>query len=158
MFKLWRKYEIDRRTLKCDYIRDSPSKISTINTPNSPNSQIYINIPGEDSVISSLNSYLELNFDVLQAATVNSYADGADIRLVNLGVIALFSIYILTTSSGKHLEEVNHAHIVSLMYRLLSSSKESDDLSIGFDHSRDRRKRELTNNKNIKGIYHLRIY
>ena len=59
---------------------------------------------------------------------------------------------------GKHLEEVNHTHIVSLMYKLLSSSKESGDLSIGFDSSRDRKKRELTNNKNIKGKYHLRIY
>ena len=44
------------------------------------------------------------------------------------------------------------------MYKLLSSSKGSDDLSIGFDRDRNRRKRELTNNKNIKGKYHLRIY
>ena len=44
------------------------------------------------------------------------------------------------------------------MYKLLSSSKESDDLSFGFDRSRDRKKRELANNKNIKGKYHLRIY
>ena len=44
------------------------------------------------------------------------------------------------------------------MYRLLSSSLESDDLSIGFDRGRDRRKRELPNNRNIKGKYHLRIY
>ena len=35
-------YEIDRRILKCDYIRYSPAEISTINTANS---QIYINIP-----------------------------------------------------------------------------------------------------------------
>ena len=142
-FKLSEKYEIDRRILECDYIRYSPSEISTKNTPSS---RIYINIPGEDRVISLLNSYLELNFDVLQAATGNRYVDGADIILVNLLVIALFSIYILATSSGKHLEEVNHAHIVSLMYMLLSSSKESDDLSNGFDRSRNRRKRELPNN------------
>ena len=64
-----------------------------------------------------LNSYLELNVDVLQAVTGNRYADGADIRLVNLAVIALFSIYKLSTSSGKHLEEINHAHIVSLTYK-----------------------------------------
>ena len=44
------------------------------------------------------------------------------------------------------------------MYKLLSSSKGSDDLSIGFDRSRDRRKQELTNKKNIKSKYHLRIY
>ena len=156
MFKLSEKYEINRDKLKCDYIRYSPSEISTINTANS---QVYINIPREDSVISLLNSYLELNFDVLHAAAPNNrYADGNDIRLVNLGPIALFSNYKLTTSSGKHLENIDHAHIVSLMYKLLSSSKGSDDLSIGFDRDRGRRRNELTNNKNIKGKYHIRIY
>ena len=44
------------------------------------------------------------------------------------------------------------------MYKLLSSSEDGDDLSIGFDRSRDRRKRELNNNKTQKGEYHLRIY
>ena len=75
-----------------------------------------------------------------------------------MGPIALFSNCKLTTSSGKHLEEISLAHIVSLMYKLLTSSKESDDLSSGFVRSRDKRKRELTNNKNIKGKYHTRIY
>ena len=42
------------------------------------------------------------------------------------------------------------------MYKLLTSSRGSDDLSIGFDRDRDRR-RELTNNKNMKGEYHVRI-
>ena len=44
------------------------------------------------------------------------------------------------------------------MYKLLSSSKDGDDLSIGFDRSRDRRKRELLNNKTQKGKFHLRNY
>ena len=155
MFKLSENYGIDRRILKCDYIRYSPSEISTINTANS---QIYINIPREDSVISVLNSYIELNFDVLHATTNNRYVDANDIRLFNLGPIALFSNYKLTTSSSKHLEEISHAHIVSLMYKLLTSSKGSDDLSIGFDRNRGRRKNELSNNKSIKGKYHIRIY
>ena len=155
MFKLSENYEIDRRNLKCDYIRYSPAEISTINTANS---QIYINIPREDSVISLLNSYIELNFDVLRADNNNRYLDTSDIRLVNLGPIALFSNYKLTTSSGKHLEEISHAHIVSLMYKLLTSSRDSDDLSIGFDRNRGRRKNELSNNKNIKGKYHIKIY
>ena len=99
MFKLSEKYEIVKRILKCDYIRYSPAEISTINTANS---QIYINIPREDSVISLLNSYIELNFDVLRADNNNRYVDANDIRLVNLGPIALFSNYKLTTSSGKH--------------------------------------------------------
>ena len=88
MFKLSEKHEIIREITKCDYIRYSPSEISTINTANS---QLYINIPREDSVISLLNSYLELNFDVLHAATNNRYVDGNDKRLVNLGSIGLFS-------------------------------------------------------------------
>ena len=155
MFKLSENYEIGRRILKCDYIRYSPAEISTINTANS---QIYINIPREHSVISLLNSYIELNFDVLHAANKNRYVDANDIRLVNLGPIALFSNYKLTTSSGKHLEEISHAHIVSLMYKLLTLSKDGDDLSIGFDRNRNRRKHELTNNKTIKGKYHIRIY
>ena len=155
MFKLSEKYEIDRKILKCDYIRYSPSEISTINTPNS---QIYINIPRGDSIISLLHSYIEINFDILKAATSNRYADADDIRLINLGPIALFSNYKLTTSSGKHLENIDLAHIVSLMYKLLSSSRDSDDLSIGFDCSRGKRKRELLNNKTQKGKFHLRNY
>ena len=90
-----------------------------------------------------MNSYLELNFDVLHAVNNDRYVDANDIRLVNLGPIALFSNYKLTTSSGKHLEEISHSHIVSLMYKLLTSSRDSDDLSIGFDCSRGKRKNEL---------------
>ena len=151
MFKISEKYSLNRDILKYDYIRYSPSEISTINTANS---QVYINIPREDSVISLLDSYLELNFDVLHAATNNRYVDDNDIRLVNLGPIGLFNNYKLT-SLGKH---IDHAHIVSLMYKLITSSKGSDDLSIGFDRDRNRRQRELSNNKTQKGKYHVRIY
>ena len=155
MFKLNEKHEINRDILKCDYIRYSPSEISTINTANS---QVYINIPREDSVISLLNSYLELDFDVLRADNSNTYVDGNDIWLINFGPIALFSNYKLTTHSAKHLENIDHAHTVSLIYKLITSSRGSDDSSIGFDRDRGRRQRELTNNKNIKGKYHDRIY
>ena len=147
MFKLNEKFEVDRRNLKCDYIRYSPAETSTINTPNS---QIYINIPREDSVISLLNSYLDLSFEVIKRADNSRYANGNDIRLVNLGPIALFSNLKLTTSCGKHLEDISHAHLVSLMYKLITSSKDSNDLSIGFDNSRNRRRDELALNKNKK--------
>ena len=43
------------------------------------------------------------------------------------------------------------------MYKLKTSSKVSDDLSIDFDRSRNRRRDELTPNKIIKGKYHLKI-
>ena len=148
MFKLNGNNEVDRRTLKCDHIRFSPAETSTINTPNS---EIYINIPREDSVISSLNSYLDLNFEVIEKTDYSRYGNGNDIRLVKLGPIDLFSNLKLTTSSGKQLEDNSHAHLVSLMYKLITSSKNSDYLSIGFDRSRNRRKEELALIKNVKG-------
>ena len=129
-----------------------------MNTINTPNSQVYNNIPKERSILSLINSYLELNFDVLHAAASNRYVDGDDISLVNLCPIALFSNYKLRTSSGKQLENFYHAHIVCLMYKLITSARGSDDLSIGFDRDRGRGQHELTNNKNIKGKYHVRIY
>ena len=155
MFELSENYSSNRDILKCDYIRYSPSEISTIDVPNS---QVYIIIPKEDSVFSLLNSYLELNFNVLHAATNNRYEDDNDIRLVNLGPIALFSNYRLTTSSWKHFENIDHAHIISLMYNFMTSSRVSDDLSVGFDRDHHRRQRELTNNENEKGKFHVRIY
>ena len=154
MFKLNENYEVDRKILKCDYIRYSPAETSTINTPNS---QIYINIPREDSVISLLNSYLDLSFEVIKKDDNSRYANGDDIRLVNLGPIALFKNFILTTSSGKHLEDISHTHLVSLMYKLITSSRDSNDLSIGFAYSRNRRRDELALNKNVKGKYHVKI-
>ena len=154
MFKLNENYEVDRKILKCDYIRYSPAETSTINTPNS---QIYINIPRKDSVISLLNSYLDLSFEVIKKDDNSRYAKGNDIRLVNLGPIALFSNFKLKTSSGKHLEDIRHAHLVSLMYKLITSKKDSNDLSIGFDYSLNRRRDELALNKNIKGKYHVKI-
>ena len=99
-----------------------------------------------------------MNFDALNAATINRYVDTDDIWLINLAAIALLSKFKLTTSSGKHLEKIDQAHIVSVVYKLLPSSRDSDDLSIGLDRDRKRRKRVLTNNKNIKFKNHMRIY
>ena len=98
MFKLNENYEINRNILKCECIRYSPSEITTVNTAKS---QIDNNIPREDSLFSLWKSYLDLNFDVLHAATNKRYLYDNDIWLDKLGVIALFSNFKLTTSSGK---------------------------------------------------------
>ena len=63
----------------------------------------------------------------------------------------------MTTTSGKQLEDISHADIVSLMYKLITSAKDTDDLSFDFDRDRRKRQRELTNNKNQKGKYQVRI-
>ena len=54
------------------------------------------------------------------------------------------------------MEDLSHAHIVSLIKKLITSSKDSDNLSIGFDRSRNRRKDELARNKNVKVKLNLR--
>ena len=43
------------------------------------------------------------------------------------------------------------------MYKLITSARDTDDLSIGFDQDRGRRQREFTNNKTQKGKFHLKI-
>ena len=144
MFKQNQNNEVDRRILKCEYFRFSPAETSTTDTPNS---LIFINIPREDSVVSLLTSYFDLNFEVIKKAENCRQSIGNDIRFVNLRPIALFSHFKLTTSSGKHLEGVSHAHLVPLMYKLITSSKDCQDLSLDFDRNRNRRKDELAQNK-----------
>ena len=83
-----------------------------------------------------VNSYLDLNFEVIKKTDNSRYANGNDTQLVNLGPIALFNHFKLTTFSGKYLEDISHAHTVSLMYKLITSAEDSDDLSIGLDRDR----------------------
>ena len=118
---------------------------------------MYINIPREDSVFSLLKSYLDLNFEVMNRADNSRCANNDYIRLVNMGPIALFSKFKLTTSIGKHLEAISQAHIVSLLYILLTSARGSDDLFIGFGRNRKKIRDELTINKNIRSKYLVRI-
>ena len=82
-----------------------------------------------------------MNFEVIKKADKSRYGHGNDIRLVNLGPIALFSLLKLSTSSGKHLKDISHAHLVSLMYNLITGAKVIDDLSIGFDRDCARRQK-----------------
>ena len=63
-----------------------------------------------------LNILLDLSFDVFHADNPNNrYINGNDRGLVNLGPNAFFSSYKLTSSNGKHIEEIEHAHIACLM-------------------------------------------
>ena len=67
------------------------------------------------------------------------------------------SVILNWKKARKALRRFGHVHLVSLMYKLISSGKDVDYLSIRFDRSRDRRKQEFTKNKNVKGKYQLRI-
>ena len=64
----------------------------------------------------------------------------------------------MTSSIGKEIEELDNAHVSCLMYKLISSSRDSDDLSIGFQGRIDGREKELTNNNITKGNYLVRNF
>ena len=99
--------------LKVEYLIYSSSELSTKSTTNSPK---YVKIPRDYSVILFLNSYPDLNFDVVQTANHRKrYAENYDKRLDNLGPTALNTNYKLSTSSGKPLEDISQAHFVCLM-------------------------------------------
>ena len=94
-----------------------------------------------------INSSLDLNFDVIHAATNDRYGDGCEKSLVSLGPIAPFSNSNITTSRRKHLEDFSHTLIVSLLYKLLTRSRAGDYLYVGFERGRNIRQRELTKSK-----------
>ena len=156
MFNLPHKFAFDRPIFKSDYITSTPPSLNVVNAENN---QVFIDKPREDSAISLKDSYLELDFSVTHRASAHGRcADGSHIKLVNLGRIALFNKYRLTSSSGKEKEEIDNAHVFRLMYKLLPSSRDSDDLSIDFHRSNVFREKEVTTNKQIKGNFQVRIF
>ena len=55
------------------------------------------------------------------------------------------------------MREISHAHIVSLMYKQLTTNEGRVDLSLGFDRNRGNREQKLFNNETMKVIYQARI-
>ena len=122
------------------------------------NVQVFIDTPREGSAIPLKDRYLELDFDVNRRAGGHAWiADGDHIRLVNLDPTAPFIKYRLTSASGKELEEIDSTQIICSMYKLISSSRDGDNFSIGVHRSTEARERELSKNETTKGSYHVRI-
>ena len=153
MFSLKNKNTLEKPIHKIDFIKYSPSSLATINNTNSNTT---ISFPREDAYIRLQNSFISLEFEVLKNNNTR-FADGDEIGLVNFGPISLFSEAKLTTSSGKHLEKVDNLHLISLMYKLLTSTKSTSQLMYGFEEDINLRRQELTNNKNEKGTFFVRI-
>ena len=153
MISLKNKYTLEKPIHKIDFIKYSPSSLATINNANS---NVSISLPREDAYICLQNSYISLEFEVLKNNNTR-YANNDEISLVNFGHVALFSEAKLTTSSGKHLEKVDSLHPISLMIKLLTSGSQTSQLLYGFEESTTIRRQELTNNKNEKGTFFVRI-
>ena len=111
---------MDKPIHKIDFIKNSPSRLATINNTNS---NISIIFPREDAYTCLQNSFISLEFEVLKNDNTR-YADGDEISLVNFGPVASLSEAKLVTSSGKHLEKVDNLHPICLMHKLLTSTKQ----------------------------------
>ena len=75
---------------------------------------LFVNIPSKSSKL-SLKWSLETDFEVEKGDIDQVTADISDKKLVNLGPIALFSEFKLSTSSGKETETDEKAHVYCLM-------------------------------------------
>ena len=103
---------------KSRIIKYKPSNLATMNTVNT---NINIIFNREENHLNLRDSYLEIEFVVLDDAG-GVYANNANIRLVNYGMIALFSSVKLETSGGRTVEYIDHCHPNLLMYKLLTST------------------------------------
>ena len=80
------------------------------------------------------------------------------ILLGNLVPVLLFSEY--KWSTIRHLERIDDALFICLLYKLLTGSKDSNDLSIGYYESNGGRKLEMTDDKEApnKGRFHVKNF
>ena len=108
--------------------------MKTINT----NSNIILN--REENHLYLHDSYLEIEF-VLSDDAGCVFANDANIRLVNYGMMALFSSVKLETSGGRTIEYIDHCHPNLLMYKLLTST--DDEYEIGFVRNQGNRDGQL---------------
>ena len=145
--------KLEKPIHKIDFINYNPSSLATINNANS---NVSISLPREDAYICLQNSFISLEFEVLKNNNTR-YTNDNEISLVNFELISLFSEAKVTTSSGKHLEKVDNLHLISLMYKRLTSTSQTSQLLYGFEESTTIRRQELTNNNNEKGTFFVRI-
>ena len=88
--------------------------------------------------------------EALRADIAQFLDDGHKIS-VNLGPINILNEERLTSGSGREKEEIDNAQIDCLLSKLLSSSKDSDDLPIGSQRNIEAREGEFTDNRTTKG-------
>ena len=88
---------------------------------NTVNTNINIILNREENHLNLHDSYLEIEFVVSDDAG-GVFANNANIRLANYGMMALFNSVILETSGVRTIECIDHCHPNLLMYMLLTSA------------------------------------
>ena len=103
---------------KSKIMKYKPNNLATMNTVNT---NINIILNREENHLNLRDSYLEIEFVVSDDAG-GVFANDANIRLVNYGLMALFSSIKLETSGGRAIEYIDHCHPNLLMYKLLTNT------------------------------------
>ena len=124
-FNLYTNYSFNNDIHKTKIIKYKPNNLATMNTINT-NFNIVLN--REENHLNLRDSYLEIEFVVSDDAG-GVFANDANIRLVNYGMMALFSSIKLETG-GRTIEYIDHCHPNLLMYKLLTST--DDEYESGF--------------------------
>ena len=107
---------------------------------NTVNTNINIKLNREENHLNLRDSYLEMQFVVSDDAG-GVFANDANIRLVNYGLMVLFSSVKLETSGGRTIEYIDHCHPNLLMYKLLTST--DDNYESGFVRNQGNRDNQL---------------
>ena len=136
-FKLDTTYGFNNDIHKSMIIKYKPNNLATMNIVNT---NINIILKREKNHLSLGDSYLEIVF-VVSDESGGVFANTANIRLVNFGMMALFSSVKLETSGGRTIEYVDHCHPNLLMYKLLTSA--DDEYESGFVRNQGNRDSQL---------------
>ena len=115
-------------------------KLNNLATMITVNTNINIILNREENHLNLRDSYLEIEFVVSDDAG-GVFANDANIRLVNYGMMALFSSIKLETSGGRTIEYIDHCHPNLLMYKLLTNI--GDDYESGFVKTQGNRDSQL---------------
>ena len=103
---------------KSKIIKYKPNNLATMNTVNT---NINIILNREENNLNIPDPYLEIEFVVSNNAG-GVFANDANIRLVNYGMMALFSSIKLETSGGRTIDYKDHCHPNLLMYNFITST------------------------------------
>ena len=125
-FNLDTTYGYNNDIHKSKIIKYKPNNLAAMNTVHT---NINIILNREENHLNIHDSYLEIEFVVLDNAG-GVFANNANIRLVNYGMMSLFISVKLETSGGRTIEYIDHCHPNLLMYKLLTST--DDEYESGF--------------------------
>ena len=136
-FNLDTTYGYNNDIHKSKIIKYKHNSLATMNTVNT---DINIILNREENHLILRDSYLEIEFVVLDDAG-GVLANNANIRLVNYVMMAIFSSVKLETSGGRTIEYIDNCHPNLLMYKLLNSF--DDEYESGFVRNQGNRDRQL---------------